>query len=148
MPSWCENVISINHVDPLMLEKFRNAFNENTVAQTFRPIEENETPSDVWGTKSDLVQQHSLEVDDGFGSVWFDTVWSPPIKLIHHLEHEHGFTIRHEYHVPHEKYVGCYSGWGEFTNEYPTTKDELFELADGFKLMDIIDMMSELDVVK
>ena len=42
MSSWCENVIPINHTDPMMLEKFRAAFNENIVARTFPPLEENE----------------------------------------------------------------------------------------------------------
>ena len=100
MSSWCENVISINHTDPMMLEKFRVAFNENIVAQTFRPLEENENATDVWGTKSDLVQQHSLDPDEGFQSIWFYSEDSPPDELIKHLETDHGFSIHHEYHVP------------------------------------------------
>ena len=100
MSSWCENVISINHTDPMMLETFRAAFNENIVAQTFRPLEENENATDVWGTKSDLVQQHSLDPDEGFQSIWFYSEDSPPDELIKHLETDHGLSIHHEYHVP------------------------------------------------
>jgi hypothetical protein len=147
MSSWCENVISINHTDPMMLEKFRVAFNENIVAQTFRPLEENENATDVWGTKSDLVQQHSLDPDEGFQSIWFYSEDSPPDELIKHLETDHGFSIHHEYHVPHEKYVGVYSSYEDFIEEYPTTRDELLELAEDFKLMDIVDMFTELGVV-
>jgi len=36
---------------------------KNIVARTFRPLEENENATDVWCTKSDLVQQHSLDPD-------------------------------------------------------------------------------------
>ena len=33
----------------------------------------------VWGTKLDLAQGFPLDKDDSFGSIWFNTAWSPPV---------------------------------------------------------------------
>jgi len=60
MSSWCENVISINHTDSMVLEKFHVAFNENIVARTFRPLEENENQNTTINPEASVPHNYQM----------------------------------------------------------------------------------------
>ena len=62
MSSWCENVISINHTDSMVLEKVRVAFNENIVAGTFRPLEENENQNPTINPEASVPHNYQMGI--------------------------------------------------------------------------------------
>ena len=76
MPNWCNNYLELEHEDPAMIERARNAFNEGKLLAEFCPVPE--SLHIVAGMVGDPDEQKKLEEDTarnlathGYGN-WYD----------------------------------------------------------------------------
>lgn len=99
MPNWCTNNITVSHVDPSMMAKFKEAFDKGALLETFIPTPPNEDwyffHVKSWGTKWDVGGDDAefiLNEDGLSGSGWFDSAWAPPIAAYEKMT-ELGFLI-------------------------------------------------------
>jgi len=156
MPNWCNNFIEINHADPAMVERVREAFDKGALLQEFIPVpaelKEAVSPNNTnaaelaekygytdwyafcvneWGTKWDIGAdgQPATVLDAGGLGMSFDSAWSPPITAYEKLM-DMGFTIKAYYYEPGMCYAGIWDNGNDDYYEYSNMSSE--EVAEQF----------------
>lgn len=90
MPNWCQNVLTIENMDPEFMDIIRE---KGFSFKVFVPIDEtNSTESQLddavyhWGTKWDVDNGEHLAEELLQGrDVSFETAWSPPVDFLNRL---------------------------------------------------------------
>ena len=109
MPNWCYNSVSVSHSDPVMIDRFVKATEEDSLLNEFVPMPEElrntTSPSptnaalvekygasdwyswsiDNWGTKWDISDSYADKTDANNASASFNTAWAPPLQFYYHL---------------------------------------------------------------
>ncbi len=151
MPNWCNNIVTLRHEDPTMLERAVKSAEDNRLFQEFVPcpvelietVKGSATPQELydantkkhgypswyefacakWGTKWDISTCEVIRNEDGSVSLSFDTAWSPPIAFYEAIE-EMGFEVDAYYNEGGMGFAGSYSdGLNEYY-EYDTSSEE------------------------
>ena len=92
MPNWCENRVCFKHSDPTKLAELDTALRDGKALQYLHPmpneLEGTTAPSDTpnwydwcvnnWGTKWDMCDKFTAEIDEGWAEFGFNTAWGPP----------------------------------------------------------------------
>ena len=122
MPNWCANTLVLEHSDPVMITRAKDAFAGGRFCEEFAPCP---NPDDwynhninEWGTKWDFghgdgindFTEHSL-------TVYFDSAWAPPIAMMEKLE-ALGFAVNLMYYEPGMAFCGRYSDGDDEYYEY------------------------------
>lgn len=82
---------------------------------------------DNWGTKWDVGDEDSINTtDDGLMVAFFDSAWSPPVRVYEHLV-ELGFEVTAQYYEPGMCFVGEWINGNDACYEIPGTSDEVAE---------------------
>ena len=138
MPNWCNNIATLNHEDPAMIVRIKNAL-ESGLFNEFvpMPLDLSNTPvasdtaetvyqknkeahgyaswydfaCDKWGTKWDANCAEILDEQNNSIKLSFDTAWSPPIAFYEAMD-ELGFTIEAYYSETGMCFVGSYTSEG------------------------------------
>jgi hypothetical protein len=80
-----------------------------------------------WGTKWDVGDEDSINTtDDGLMVDFFDSAWSPPVRVYEHLV-ELGFEVTAQYYEPGCAFVGEWINGNDACYEIPGTSDEVKE---------------------
>ena len=135
MPNWCMNKLTVEHSDPVMLDRFVQAYDAGTVCNEFLPM-----PKDIgdgwydwcisnWGTKWDIGADVGTEKEERYGlratvvgnqaNCSFDSAWSPPVGLYEELV-ELGYNVKASYWEPGMAYCGLYDNGVDNYIEYRT----------------------------
>lgn len=142
MPNWCANVLTLEHEDPAMITRAKDAFARGEFCNEFIPcpqeLHEVDAPNrdeksaeallekygysdwysfqtNEWGTKWDFGTDDGINAfDDNSLTVYFDSAWSPPIAMMEKLE-ELGFNVDLMYNEPGMAFCGRYvDGYDDF----------------------------------
>lgn len=171
MPNWCNNCLIVRHDDPAMIDRLVEAYEQNRLFQTIKPMDEALLASDAWydwrvnnwGTKWELDHNGNPHVrkspnEVGFG---FDTAWAPPEGIYAALI-EQGYTLTGYYYEPGMGFAGMYFtdpdgqladdyyDIGEMTadevaDELPSDLDEAFAISEQMRLDEEYESESEAD---
>ena len=84
MPNWCNNYLTLEHEDPAMISRARNAFREGKFLEEFVPFPNGEWNYDWcvehWGTKWDVGDEfYEDDTDPKYFDASFDSAWAPPV---------------------------------------------------------------------
>lgn len=137
MPNWCNNVMTLTHSDPAMIDRATTALKEGTFLNEFFPcpreLHEHESPirdADLgarfmeqygatdwynwqvqnWGTKWDVCAENGVDVVNvNTITASFESAWAPPTQAYEKLC-ALGFEIRAHYYEPGMCFVGTWSG--------------------------------------
>lgn len=152
MPNWCGNTLVLQHDDPSMIRRARDAFADGRLLDEFIPVPAalKETTADgqldaglanqhgysnwydfcvnEWGTKWDVGRADGInDTDDHMLCVYFDSAWAPPVNAYAKLQ-EQGFRLDAMYYEPGMGFCGKYDEFG----------DDCYEL-QGMNASDVID---------
>lgn len=139
MPNWCNNIVTLRHKDPAMIERVIKGIEDNSLFHEFIPMpqqlaetaESTATPAEVyqanieqfgyrswydfaageWGTKWDVGQEVQHERDGNTLNLSFDTAWSPPVPVFAKWV-DLGFEVEAYYSEPGMCFVGSYTNEG------------------------------------
>ena len=136
MPNWCQNKLTVEHDDPVMMDRFVQAYNAGKVCNEFIP-----KPEDLgdgwygwcinnWGTKWDVGADVGTDHEERYGlkatvvgneaNCSFDSAWSPPIGLYEKLV-ELGYKVHASYFEGGMSFCGIYhdgyDNYMEFQNK-------------------------------
>jgi hypothetical protein len=130
MPNWCDNRVTLNHEDSNKidaiereLEKWDNGEGDCQLFNTLvpRPASEEEKwydwNIDNWGTKWDANISSWSRDDSNNITVYFETAWSPPLKLYYTLLDEY-YTIDAVYHESGMSFCGWFDNGNDNYHEY------------------------------
>lgn len=134
MPNWCNNVLTLTHEDPKLIERARVAAKSNTLFNEFLPMPTEFQESiggydwalSNWGTKWDADVTYVSDADLTGVEIHFDTAWSPPIEFYQHLE-SIGFEVTGRYFEPGCAFIGEYSGGADSCYKLDTTNKNVCE---------------------
>lgn len=135
MPNWCSNVLTLEHSDPAMITRAKDAFARGEFCQEFHPVpielknttspnrDEDSSGSllekygytdwysfcvNEWGTKWDFGSDDGInDFTDNSLILYFDSAWSPPIAMMQFLE-SLGFTVELMYNESGMAFCGIY----------------------------------------
>ena len=138
MPNWCNNTLRLGHIDPKMIDKAIQGYNECELLSTFCPLPESEdafmTAVNTWGTKWDVGASsgggdgYVSKVSDNLVYFCFVSAWSPPVHAYEKMM-ELGFSVDAMYHES-----GC-----AFCGIWDNGSDDYYELVgDSFWVVDNI----------
>ena len=151
MPNWCNNIVTLRHEDPAMIERAVKSAEVNRLFQEFVPCPDDlisttvssATPQERydantqkhgypswyefavsrWGTKWDIGTCETTRNEDGSVKLIFDTAWSPPIAFYEAIE-EMGFEVDAHYNEGGCGFAGSYSDGCNDYYEYDTSSEE------------------------
>lgn len=142
MPNWCGNTLTLQHDDPDMIRRARDAFADGRLLDEFIPVPAELKITDgtgdptleaqyeanrlkhgyktwydfcvnEWGTKWDVGRGDGIsDVNDHMLCVYFDSAWSPPVEAYKKLE-EQGFRVDAMYYEPGVGFCGKYDEFGD-----------------------------------
>ena len=157
MPNWCNNVVTISHIDPAEIQRVAAAWNSG---QGFfnqliaRPAIEEENwyawNIENWGTKWDVESEDWSRIDNNdktasVVTISYDTAWGPPLEFYNKMA-DQGFDIISYYYEPGMAFCGKWtsdngneqyeiSGNAEWVKEnIPEDIDEMFGIAEGMEM--------------
>lgn len=98
MPNWCENSLTLTHVDPAQISRAVTAFKTGRMLDEFCPC-----PPELlegrgwydwrkyhWGTKWDVGHEGDMDPkihsDGNSAKFIFDSAWSPPVEWYRRME--------------------------------------------------------------
>lgn len=137
MPNWCNNSITIRHVDPLMIERAYQALCQGQFLNEFVPMPKELLEGDGWyqwavnnwGTKWDVGGNDCMveKINVNEISASFDSAWAPPCTAYSQLV-DQGFEIRAYYYEPGMCFAGIWTGDANGINDdYREYSDESAE---------------------
>lgn len=137
MPNWCNNSITIRHVDPQMIERAYQALCQGQFLNEFVPMPKELLEGDGWyqwavnnwGTKWDVGGNDCMveKANDNEISASFDSAWAPPCAAYEKLA-AMGFIIKAYYHEPGMCFAGVWTGDEDYVNDdYREYSDESAE---------------------
>lgn len=162
MPNWCSNTLLLQHDDPAMITRAREAFADGRLLDEFIPIPQDIKESgwydfcvNEWGTKWDVGRGDGInDWDDHMLSVYFDSAWSPPVAAYAKLE-ELGFRVEAMYYEPGMAFCGKYDEFGDDCYEFsgmnasdvidsvPHEIDETFGISENMQMMEEEEPLTE-----
>ena len=144
MPNWCANTVTLEHEDPAMIARAKEAFDKGTFLQEFIPCPEDllETTAQFganeqekrnlakhgysswydwniahWGTKWDVGGEHGADTIPGGLMLSFDSAWAPPVNAYERLL-DLGFKIYATYYEPGMAFAGVWEDGNDDYYEY------------------------------
>ncbi len=127
MPNWCNNTLTLTHVEPSMIERAKRAFQDDKLLNEFIPVPSELLKGDGWydyrvnnwGTKWDVgLGQGQINMDKEHTlGVSFFSAWSPPIAAYEKLS-DLGFEIEATYYEPGMMFCGYWDN----------SNDELYQI--------------------
>ena len=136
MPNWCYNRVELSHTDKKKVDKLEESLKNTEDSETFfnhlrkRPAKQKdnwyEWNISHWGCKWDA-SPNEYERDENNMTIYFDSAWSPPIKLYEYL-HDKGWTVEAYYHEPGMAYCGSFIDGDEDFYEYGDILEDYDEL--------------------
>lgn len=147
MPNWCSNTLVLEHTDPAMLERAKDAFARGEFLTEFIPVPRDLIDTDSpnrdadqsnslrekhgysdwysfcvneWGTKWDVGSDDGItDATENSIRMYFDSAWAPPVAAYERLE-QLGFKVTAMYHEPGV----CFAG------KYQDGEDDCYDLSD------------------
>lgn len=152
MPNWCQNVVTISHVEPSKLDVIRKAIaNEDKLNESFfnvlvpRPLAEEENwyhwNARHWGTKWDV----NVEITEDTGesiTLTFESAWGPPIEFYNTMV-DRDYQVLAYYNEEGMAFAGIYDSGEDLCFEYndlsadeiedelPSDLNEMFNIASN-----------------
>lgn len=133
MPNWCMNKLTVSHDDPVILDRFVQAYNKGTVCNEFIPKPEDigdgwyDWCVDNWGTKWDIGADVGTDKEERYGlkatvvgneaSCSFDSAWAPPVGLYDVL-FELGYNVKASYWEPGMAFCGIWDNGFDHYYQY------------------------------
>jgi len=127
MPNWCNNTLTLTHVEPSMIERAKRAFQDDKLLNEFIPVPSELLKGDGWydyrvnhwGTKWDVGLGQGQINKDGEHTlgVSFLSAWGPPIAAYEKLS-DLGFEIEATYYEPGMMFCGYWDN----------SNDELYQI--------------------
>jgi hypothetical protein len=145
MANDCNIHLIISHPEKEKMDALVQAFDNNCLFQTFRPIPEGEKNqlefcAENWGTMKDVYDVESIDYSNDEDHCWFltfSTAWTPPVEFVKFLHEELGFDVNMHY-------CECGVGFcGEYVNGYYNHYD-FEEVTDPSQIEDITDIFPEI----
>lgn len=128
MPNWCTNTLTLEHEEPVMIERAKTAFMKGKFLEELIPPPTNEWDYnwciENWGTKWDVGSEDGInDFTDTTLVLHFDSAWAPPIAAYRAME-ELGFTVRGMYYEPGLCFAGIYEDGHDDYYEYTDMTSE------------------------